>query len=238
MSFVIRLSLMVWLVASFARADTVGVAVAANFRAPVQALAAAFHAETGHTLSISAGSTGQLYAQIVQGAPYDVFLAADQTRPQALVKAGLAVDQAPLTYAEGQLFLLTRPDAGATIPAVLHGARRISIANPRTAPYGLAAMQVLEKLGISDARLAYAQSVSGVNAAMKAGAVDAGFAALSSTIAAPAHGMAIPRDWHDPIRQDAVLLTRARGEAPGAFLTWLGSDTARTIIRDFGYHVD
>ena len=216
-----------------ALADTVRVAVAANFRAPLLVLQRTFEAETQHRLSISAGATGQLFAQVIHGAPFDIFLSADQARPAALVENGSAVTGSQFTYATGRLYLLF--DSNKRLDGTqwlahrvpdLTGIRRISIANPRTAPYGMAAEQVLRQLDFSDAPplVAQAQSVSGVNAAFAARAVDAGFAAYSSVVmlAEPPAGWLVPDNMHDPIRQDAVLLTRAEDNpAAVAFLDWL-----------------
>ena len=215
----------------------VAVAVAANFRATLAALAPEFETATGHRLALSAGSTGQLYAQIVRGAPFDVFLAADQARPAALVDAGMATPGSQATYAEGRLYVLTarKVDPGRD---ALKGAKTVSIANPRTAPYGAAALQVIENMKLSGIDIAQAQSVAGVNAAVVAGAVDAGLAAYSSvagTDPRPA-GWLVPRDLHDPILQDAVLLSRAAdNQTARAFLEWLISAETRARIRGWGY---
>lgn len=239
-----------WQAAGMASAQPASarVAVAANFRAPMAELASAYQARTGHTLSVSAGSTGQLFAQIANGAPFDVFLSADQARPERLGELGLATAESRFTYAEGQLFLLLQDDGllspGNSSPT-LGTAKRISLANPKTAPYGAAAMQVLQHLDFPNGPplIAEAQSISGVNAAMTAGAVDAGFAAFSSVATLPPAqqppGWLVPRTLHDPIRQDAILLNRgADNPAATGFLDWLRTEDAREIIRRYGYHVD
>lgn len=230
--------LLLLLIVSSARADAVAVAVAANFREPLEAMKAPFAAATGHELVISAGSTGQLYAQIAQGAPYDVFLAADQERPAAAVAAGLAVDGSAFTYAEGRLYALVRPKEGQHAEEALREARRISIANPRTAPYGAAAVDVMHNIWLTHIETAQAQSVAGVNAAFDTGAVDAGFAAFSTVARADPRppGWLVPKDLHRPIRQDAVLLTRAADSvAARAFLDWLKGSEARALIESYGY---
>ncbi|MEM7211582.1 MAG: molybdate ABC transporter substrate-binding protein, partial [Pseudomonadota bacterium] len=230
------LAFCLWAVGKAQAAD-IRVAVAANFRGPMESLADSFAAETGYEISISAGSSGQLFAQIANGAPFDLFLSADQQRPARLIELGLAIPESRFTYAEGRLYLLMRDlKALDSTPPDLRSVRRISIANPRTAPYGAAALQVLETLDFPAEAplLAEAQSIAGVNAAMAAGAVDAGFAAYSSvrTLSSEAPpGWLVPRDLHDPIRQDVVLLTRAADiTAASALLTWLGLDTARGLI--------
>lgn len=225
-----------------ARADTVRVAVAANFRAPLEVLAREFTKARDHELVISAGSTGQLHAQIVNGAPFDVFLAADQARPQTLVDAGLADPDSRFTYAVGRLVAISLDSR------LLHDTgphfsrfRTLSIANPRTAPYGAAALQVFEALGAPEwIRVAEAQSVAGVNAAVRTGAADVGFAALSTVLPGDqlAHWV-VPPGLYDPIRQDAVLLMRgAANPAARAFMDWLAGDTARGVIQRHGYDLD
>ena len=227
-----------------ARSETARIAVAANFAATMERLQPAFEAASGHEIDISIGATGQLYAQIVNGAPFDVFLAADQARPQALLAKAKALPGASFTYATGQLFLRVnraahlRPDGAPDFSRI----RRIAIANPKTAPYGAAAMQVLQALQVDGPQIAQAQSVQGVTAVMELGAADAGFVAFSSvaplTPLLPA-GWVVPRDLHAPLRQDAVLLLRgASNPAAVAFHDWLKGPAARAIIRGFGYHVD
>lgn len=233
------------LLAGAARAETVTIAVAANFREPAEALAAGFAAATGHQAVISAGSSGQLYAQIAHGAPYDVFLSADRERPAAAVEAGLAVPGTEFAYAIGRLIVIFRDAETAArlgTPPDLSQIGVLSVANPETAPYGAAAMQVLDRLGVADAlagRIAEAQSVSGVNAAVASGAADAGFAALGSVTkpgGPPPEGWLVPAELHDPIRQDAVLLVHgAENPAARAFLDYLTGEPARRIIRDYGY---
>lgn len=249
MSGVLRALLLAALLFSPARAETVAVAAAANFREPLEALARDFAEATGHELTMSAGSSGQLYAQIANGAPYDVFLSADQARPTDAVDAGLAVAGTQRTYARGRLIVLFRDPAD--VPAA-NGAppdfsrlRTLSVANPATAPYGAAAMQVLQNLGVADSlagRIAQAQNVSGVVAAVESGAAEAGFAALGSVMkpgSPEPKGWLVPGDLHDPIRQDAVLLARGRTNAAAtAFLDYLASDRARAVIGAHGYEVE
>ena len=238
----VRSILLFVLLLGTAQADTVRVAVAANFRAPLNALAEAFTGTHGHDLLISAGSTGQLHAQIVHGAPFDVFLAADQARPLALIEAGLAEPGSLRTYAYGRLAAIAL-DPGLLSPEgpIFARFRTLSIANPRTAPYGAAALQVLEALGSPDwIRIAQAQSVAGVNAAVRAGAAEVGFAALSTVLpAGQTPYWQVPAYLHDPIRQDGVLLNRAADiGAARAFLDWLVGEEAREVIKRHGYGVD
>lgn len=228
-----------------ALAETAMIAVAANFRKPLQDLAMAFEQETGHELVISAGSSGQLYAQISNGAPYDVFLAADEERPAKAIADGLAVPGSDRIYAIGRLVLLVRDAelrAELGTPPDLSRLGTLSIANPVTAPYGAAAMEVLEKMDtvkVMAGRLAEAQNIGGVNAAVHTGAAEAGFAALSSLdpLRDPeAQIWLVPAELHAPIRQGAVLLAHGReNRAAIAFLDWLDSKAAMELIRGYGY---
>ena len=156
------------------------------------------------------------------------------------VDAGLGVPDSRFTYAEGRLFVIFCACRDATFGAEkdLSWTRRLSIANPRTAPYGSAAKRVIESLGLKDRQIAEAQSVAGVNAAMAAGAADAGFAAYASVVRVEPRppGWLVPRELHDAIRQDAVLLTRAENNAAARkFLDWLQGSEARAVIKDWGY---
>lgn len=229
---------------STALAGSVRVAVAANFRSAMQEIAAKFESTHDHKVALSAGSSGQFFAQISNGAPYDVFLSADQDRPARLVAAGLAPADSRFTYAIGRLYLLfPGADGVQGEPPDLTGVRRLSIANPRTAPYGAVAQQVLEQLSFpfGDPQIAEAQSVAGVNATILAGAVDAGFAAYSTVVTLPERerpGWLVPQSYHAPILQDAVLLKRASENlAAIALLDWLRSDTAKEILLSYGYDV-
>lgn len=234
-----------FLIAVFsAHAGSIRVAVAANFRMAMLEIAEKFEAEQGHVVTLSTGSSGQLFAQISNGAPYDVFLSADQERPEKLVEAGLALPDSRFTYAAGRLYLLL-PKAGRNLTEDpdLSDVQRLAIANPRTAPYGAAAMQAMSKLTFPSGtpQIAEAQSVAGVNAAVAAGAVDAGFAAYSTVSGIPdadRSGWLIPADYHTPLLQDAVLLNRAAdNDAAIALLDWLRSDRAKEILLSYGYDV-
>ena len=239
MNFLARLAALILLVGTPVWAGEAHVAVATNFRATLEELQTVFAAETGHSLVVSTGSTGQLYAQIAHGAPYDVFLAADQDRPALAIADGHAVDGTTFTYAEGRLILLwPGREILAEDPAPdLSDLHRVSLANPRTAPYGVAAMQVLDSLDVAGIEIAYAQNAAGVAAAIEAGAAPAGLTARS--LVGNGAGWTVPLDLHDPIRQDAVLLKRGDDNpAARAFLDWLGRAKAREIIRAHGYDVD
>lgn len=225
-----------------ARAERATVAVAANFTEPAREIATAFEAASGHEIVLSFGSTGQLFAQIAQGAPFDVFLAADRERPARAESDGLAVVGSRITYALGRLALYSRAEGRASGPESLRDPppRRLAIANPRTAPYGAAALAVLDRLGLTDAMAG--RIVEGANVAQAfqfaaTGNADLAFVALSQAASAKNGSYwPVPASMHPPIAQDAVLLTRgAENAAAAAFLSFLRKDAARTILRAYGY---
>ncbi len=227
--------------ATQARAAEALVAVAANFVAIAETLAGDFEKGTGHRLVLTSGSTGKLYAQIVNGAPYDLFLAADRLRPERLADAGLTA-AGPITYARGRLGIWIPAHTGAADPIEkLSGLRRIALANPALAPYGAAAMEVIERVhppGIPNDRLAFGENVAQAYAMVASGAADAGVVAWSTLVDAGKDGQSwqVPADWHGPIEQDAVLLRRsADNPAAQAFFAYLTSAAARALIDDGGY---
>jgi molybdate transport system substrate-binding protein len=226
-----------------AQADDVHVAVAANFLATLQALATDFQARTGHHLVISSGSTGKLYAQIKNGAPYDVLLAADTERPQRLEQEGLAVAGSRYTYAVGRLALWSR-DPGridAQGKVLTSGSlRHLAIANPQTAPYGVAARQALEHLGVWERYapdLVRGEDIGQVLQFVDSGNADAGLVALAQVVK---HGggsyWRVPATYHAALAQQAVLLRRAEKPAAArAFLDYLRGSEARAILQRDGY---
>jgi molybdate transport system substrate-binding protein len=219
------------------------VAAAANFTAAMKEIVRGFEAATGHPTVPSYGSTGKLYTQIVNGAPYDVFLAADQTRPERLVREGRASGQ--FTYATGRLVLWSpQPDLVDEGGAVLGdgGFRRLAIANPKTAPYGAAAMEVLAALGVDDAltpKLVRGDSISQTRQFVASGAAELGVLALAQIVLdAGGSRWVIPQALHTPIRQDAVLLARGADKpAARAFMHYLHGPEARSVIERYGYAV-
>nr|WP_320141609.1 molybdate ABC transporter substrate-binding protein [uncultured Cohaesibacter sp.] len=226
-------------------ADT-KVAVAANFTAAAKEIATAFAAETEHTATLSFGSTGKLYTQIANGAPFSVFLAADQARPIKAEKEGLAVPDSRFTYAQGKIVLYsTDPDLVDSSGAVLKSPdkfHKLAIANPKTAPYGAAAMQTLDKLNVPSAvmdALVRGDSISQTHQFVASGNAQLGFVALSQVVNdKDGSQWIVPADLYAPIKQDAVLLkTGAEDEAAKAFLAFLKGDTAKDIILKFGYGV-
>ena len=228
-------------------ADTTLVAVAANFAGAADAIAAAFKAETGHEAQITTGSTGKLYAQITEGAPFEVLLSADAKTPEKLEAEGKAVAGSRFAYAIGGLTLWS-VDAGligTDVKAALSSdkVRFLAIANPDLAPYGVAAKEVLVNLGLWDTvqpKIVLGQNIGQVFAMASAGAADAAFVATSALHGAdaPTTGsrLDIPQALFSPLRQDAVLLTNGKDNAAAiAFLDFLKGDVAKGIITDFGY---
>ncbi|RUT34453.1 molybdate ABC transporter substrate-binding protein [Arsenicitalea aurantiaca] len=226
-----------------AGAATITAAFAANFTAPAEALAEAFAAETGHEIRLSFGATGGLYTQIAQGAPFDLFLAADDVRPALAIAEGLGVEGSVFTYAIGRLALYA-PEAEAADETLLSSSfTRLAVADPQAAPYGRAAVETLAALGLGEAladRLVTGQTIAQALQFVKTGNAELGFVALSQVIAEPsATYWLVPDTLHSPIRQDAVLLSdSAEPEAASQFLAFLRSDAGRAIIEAFGYGVD
>ena len=229
-----------------AQADEVSVAVAANFAGPLARIAEGFTAATGHTLKVSSGPTGKFYSQILSGAPFEVLIAADDETPKKLITGGHAVAGSQITYAIGQLVLWSaQPGLVDAQGAVLASGRftRLAIANPKTAPYGLAALEVLKARGLSDAvapKLVTGESIAQAYQFVATGNAEIGFVALSQ-VALPGKSATgsmwrVPQDLYTEIRQDAVLLKAgASNPAALALLEFLKGETARRIIRDHGY---
>jgi len=221
----------------------VRVAVPANFAVTLEALTRRFQEETGIAVEVSLGSTGQLYAQIRNGAPYDVFLAADVERPRLLEETNAAVTGSRFTYAVGRLVLYApKWDSlrSGDIELREREFQHLAIANPLTAPYGTAAQQVLERLdlwhGLQD-RIVRGESVGQVLQFVHSGAAEVGFVSLSQVISLDATRFWItPDSMHEPIRQDAVLLRQGDANpAAKAFLDFLRSHAGRQVIANFGY---
>ncbi len=230
-----------------ARAETLRLAVAANFTDITRVLVPRFEQGSGHQVKASFGSTGKLYAQITHGAPFDIFLAADEARPRLLVAEGLAVEGSRFTYAQGRLVLWSADDAlfkdGEAFLAK-GDFSRLAIANPKTAPYGVAAQQVLQHLGIWKAvmsKLVRGDSIAQTFQFTATANAQLGLVAASQVKAwkQPGSLWSIPDAYYQPISQQAVLLTRGeKNVAAQAFLEFLRSDAGRAIIRDHGYAVE
>ncbi len=229
-----------------AQADEVRVAVAANFATPLKTLAAEFEKDTGHTLALSAGATGKLYAQIKSGAPFDVFLSADDETPARLEKEGDAVAGSRFTYAVGRLMLWSaQPNTVDAQGAVLKTGnfKHLALAAPHLAPYGAAAVQTLTQLGLLTAlqpRFVQGESIGQTYSFVASGNAELGFVALSQVFENgrinQGSGWIVPASLHEPLRQDAVLLTRSRDKAAArALLAFLQGSKARGLIRAFGY---
>ena len=228
------------------RADQVRVAVAANFTAPMQAIAAGFERATGHKASLSFGSTGAFYAQIRNGAPFHVLLSADDETAARLEKDGLAVAGSRFTYAIGSLVLWSaRPgfvdDRGAVLKQ--GGFARLALANPKLAPYGAAAMQTLEKLGLVamlQPKLVMGENIAQAYQFVGTGNAELGFVALSQVMKdgriAAGSAWVVPHSMHGAIRQDAVLLAAGRDNAaaPG-LLRYLREPATLALIQGYGY---
>lgn len=219
------------------------VAVAANFAPVMEQLRTEFATRTGYRLDVSIGSTGALYAQIVHGAPFDVFLSADVERVARLEREGRAVAGSRFTYAVGRLALWSPGRALAASPqeALARGDfRRLAIALPSVAPYGDAARAVLVRLGLWDGlqpKIVRGESIAQTYQFVATGNAELGFVALAQVIGAdPSSYWRVPADLHAPIEQQAVLLVRAADNpAATAFVTFLTSEPARAIIRAAGY---
>lgn len=232
--------------ASAARAGEVQVAVAANFTAPMQEIAAAFERDTGHKAILSFGATGKFYAQISNGAPFEVLLAADDDIPARLEQEGRGVAGSRFTYAVGKLVLWS-PRAGYVDARgdILKtgGFKHLAIANPKTAPYGAAAVSVLNKMNLAEAlrpKLVQGENIAQAYQFVSTGNAQLGFVALSQVYQAGriASGSAwiVPGSFHDPIRQDALVLAKgAANPAARALAGYLRADKAKGIIRSFGY---
>ncbi len=227
-------------------AGSVTVAVAANFVTPARQIAEAFQQNSEHTVVISSGSTGKLFAQIEHGAPFDLFLAADSRRPQLLEQNGKAVPGSRFTYALGRLVLWSpRPRYVDEHGDILGKGdfRRLAIASPRLAPYGLAAQQVMENLGVwreLRGRLVQGENIAQAFQFVVSGNASLGFVALAQIRAAgnPGSVWQIPDELYHPIRQQAVLLQRGKNSAAAnAFFHYLQSSEAREIIQGMGYEV-
>jgi molybdate transport system substrate-binding protein len=229
------------------QADEVVAAVAANFAAAMARIEPAFEQASGHQLTLVLGSSGKLVQQIQQGAPFDVLLSADVERPDVLAKSGLGVPASRFTYAIGRLALWS-PDPqaiGADGVAYLRAGsfRHLAIGNPAVAPYGVAAQQVLEKLGLWQTlldRIVRGEDIGQVYSMVASGAAEAGFIVLSSVISGltPGSHWAVPQELYPPLKQDAILVTRARNNpAALALLDYLKSPPARAVIAELGYGV-
>ena len=231
-----------------AHAGEVQVAVAANFAGPMEKLAEQFQKDTGHKAIVASGATGKFYAQIRNGAPFEILLSADDETPARLEAEGQVVARSRFTYAVGRLVLWSAKanyvDANG---AVLKTGdfKHLAIANPKTAPYGAAATAVIDKLGLSarlQPRLVQGENIAQAFQFASTGNAELGFVAQAQVWRdgqfTAGSGWIVPAAMHAPIRQDAALLTKgARNPAAQALLDYLRTDKAKALIRAYGYEV-
>lgn len=230
------------LLAGRAGAAETHVAVAANFTAAAQEIAAAFQEQTGHEAVLSFGSTGKLYTQITQDAPFEVFLAADLKRPEKLVEEALAETDSRFTYAVGKLALWSAdPDLVSGEETLKQAAfARLAICNPVAAPYGAASVETMRALDLYETlepKLVEGANIAQAFQFVETGNAELGFVALSQIVGSDSGSRwEVPQDLYEPIRQDAVLLKKGAGNpAASAFLAFLKGPEAQAIIEKYGY---
>ncbi len=227
-------------------ADEVQVAVAANFVAPMQKIAAEFAKDTGHKAQLAFGATGKFYAQIRNGAPFEILLAADDTTPEKLEKEGAGVAGSRFTYAIGKLVLWSAKAGYVDDKGEVLGKgdfRFVSIANPKLAPYGQAAVETLTALKLLEAiqpKFVQGENIAQTHQFVATGNAELGFVALSQVMKegkiAEGSAWIVPSTLYRPIRQDAVLLENGRNKpAAAALLQYLAGDKSKTIIKSYGY---
>ncbi len=236
------------LLASCASAGEIRVAVAANFAGPMRSIAAEFEKDTGHKAQLSTGATGAFYAQISNGAPFEVFLSADDETPQKLEKEGKAVAGTRFTYAIGRLALWsTRPDLVDNAGNVLKTGNfnHLAMASPKLAPYGIAAAQTLSRMGVLKtlgSKVVLGENIAQTFQFISTGNAELGFVALSQIQEngkmKPGSAWIVPESMHEALRQDAQLLSKGKDSAAAAeLLAYLKSDKAKKIIESYGYQL-
>ena len=255
-SFTRFVALMVWLTIFSlpTYADEIQVAVAANFTAPIQEIAAAFEKETGNKVQLISGATGKLYAQIKNGAPFDILLSADDTTPAKLESENEAVKGSHFTYATGKLVLWSATanlvdDKGAILKSDKF--KHLAIGNPEAVPYGAAAVKTLKALGLLEtvqAKFVQGENITQTYQFVATGNAELGFVALSQVITPNKNGelkissgsaWLVTPSLYSPLYQDAVLLNRAKDKKEAkALLGYLKSKTAQEIIKSYGYDVN
>ena len=229
-----------------ADAKPVHVAVAANFSNTMKSLVKEFHKTSDYQITLSFGSSGKFYAQIKQGAPYELFFSADQAKPDALEKDKLVMANSRFTYAIGRLALLSaRPDFANKIETKLkQGAfNKLALANPKLAPYGAAALDVLKNLALIDttqSKWVMGENIAQTYQFVSSGNADLGFIALSQLLGTKKVKQdsywLVPDYMHHPIKQDVVLLRSAeKSQGARAFLDFIQSNKAQKIIAEYGY---
>lgn len=224
------------------RAAEVKVAVAANFTDAVKEIGALFEKASAHTAVFSFGPTGGLYTQITQAAPFEVFLSADHTTPAKAIKEGFGVEGTSYTYATGKLVLFSKTEGLKLGEQALKEGKfqKLAIANPKTAPYGTAAVETTQKLGVYDAlksKIVEGNNIAQAFQFVDTGNAEVGFVAFSQVALKPSGSRwVVPANLHKTIAQDAVLLKAgANNEAAKAFLAFLRDPEARKVIEKYGY---
>ncbi len=242
----VLLALMCLLAPAVGIAADIRVAVAANFASPMKDIASAFESHTGHKVLLTPGATGKFYAQISNGAPFEIFLSADDETPAKLEKEGRAVAGSRFTYAIGRLILWSPKESVVTDSAdvLTSGSFRfLAIANPKVAPYGMAAVQTMQKLGVLtrlEPKVVQGENIAQAHQFVTSGNADLGFVALAQVWhngkLKSGSGWVVPESYHDPLRQDAVLLEQGRNsDAAKALMSFMKSDKAREIMAAYGY---
>jgi molybdate transport system substrate-binding protein len=230
-----------------AHAEDISVAVAANFTAPMKLIAAEFEKETGHKVVASFGSTGKFYAQIKNGAPFEILLAADDETPTRLAKEGAALGGSQFTYAVGKLVLWSaKPGVVDSAGAVLKkgGFEHLSLADPKLAPYGAAGVETLKALGAYEslqAKVVTAENITQAYQYVASGNAELGFVALSQVLKdgkIEGSSWLVPANLYSPIKQDAIILDKGKGSiAVEALMKYLKGEKARAVIKSFGYEI-
>jgi molybdate transport system substrate-binding protein len=230
-----------------AAAEQVLVAVAANFVPPFREIATEFEKATGHHVRVVSGSSGNFYSQIKNGAPFDVLFSADAEKPTLLENEGLAVQGSRFTYAIGRLVLWSPDPALIKEDNVLHSERfkHLAIANPKTAPYGTAAMQTMQKLGVWEKlqpRIVMGENLGQTMGFIESGNAELGFVALSQVLDPKLKEKGarwdVPTDLHEPIKQDMIFLTKGKDNpAARALMEFMGGPQAKAVIGRYGYEL-
>lgn len=224
-------------------AGEISVAVASNFAAPMKQIAKAFEQQTQNQVRLSFGSSNKLFSQISNGAPFDLFLSADQDLPRLLIEKGLAVAGSQKTYAQGYLALWSsKSDLIDSEGKILESDafKKLAMANPALAPYGLAAQEVLKNKGLLaglDKKIVKGESIGQTYQFVATGNAELGFVSLSQALMAKGGSMwRVPEDYHRPLKQDMVLLLRSKNNlVTKSFMEFLKSPSARAIINEHGY---
>lgn len=228
-------------------AEQVLVAVAANFAPPFREIAIEFETTTGHNVRVASGSSGNFYSQIKNGAPFDVFFSADAERPKLLEDEGLGIKDTRFTYAIGRLVLWSPNENLIKGEETLRSKqyKRLAMANPKTAPYGVAAMQTMQKLELWETlqpQIVMGESLGQTMGFIESGNAQIGFVALSQVLGPKMKGKGgrwdVPNNLHEPIKQDVIVLTRAKdNQAAKALMEFIGSPQAKKIIERYGYEL-